>query len=100
KIILKSDVISSFRPGMDYAKFQNSLYPSIKALGESRGKKKGWLFVQHPYVIYNALRNSRRFSCDELVGYINRLVDVDIALKTTGMKPRLVLEHLLMDICK
>lgn len=100
KIILKSDVISSFHPGMDYTKFQNSLYPSIKALGESRGKKKGWLFGQHPYVIYNALRNSGGFSHDELVGYMNRLVDVDIALKTTGMKPRLVLEHLLMDICK
>ncbi|MBN2179110.1 MAG: DNA polymerase III subunit delta [Deltaproteobacteria bacterium] len=100
KIILKSEVISSFRPGMDYRKFQDSLYPSIKALGESRGTKKGWLFGQHPYVIYNALRNSGRFSYDELVGYMNRLVDVDLALKTTGMKPRIVLEHLLMDICR
>jgi len=100
KIILKSDVVSSFRPGMDYPRFQKDVYPSIKEMGLGGAKKKGWLFGQHPYVIYNALKNSRRFSYDELVGYMNRLVDVDLALKTTGMKPRLVLEHLLIDICK
>ncbi len=100
KIILKSDVVSSFRPGMDYPTFQKNVYPSIKEMGLGGAKKKGWLFGQHPYVIYNALRNSRRFSYDELVEYMNRLVDVDLALKTTGMKPKLVLEHLLMDICK
>jgi DNA polymerase-3 subunit delta len=100
KIILKSEVISSFRPGMDYPRFQKDVYPSIKDMTAGGAKKKGWLFGQHPYVIYNALRNSRRFSYDELVGYMNRLVDVDLALKTTGMRPKLVLEHLLMDICK
>ncbi|MBW2636612.1 MAG: DNA polymerase III subunit delta [Deltaproteobacteria bacterium] len=100
KIVLKSEVISSFRPGMDYPGFQKNVYPAIKEMGEGGAKKKGWLFGQHPYVIYNALKNSRRFSYDELVGYMNRLVDVDLALKTTGMKPKLVLEHLLMEICK
>jgi len=99
KIILQSEARSSFQPGMDYSRFQKNVYPSIKEKGLGRAKKKGWLFGQHPYVIYNALKNSRRFSYDELVGYMNRLVDVDLALKTTGMKPRLVLEHLLIDIC-
>jgi DNA polymerase-3 subunit delta len=100
KIILKSDMLSSFRPGMDYPRFQKNVFPSIKEMGLGGAKKKGWLFGQHPYVIYNALRNSRRFSYNELVEYMNRLVEVDLALKTTGMKPRLVLEHLLMDICR
>ncbi len=99
KIVLGSDVVSSFRPGIDYQRFQKTIYPSIKEMGVGGAKKKGSLFGQHPYVIYNALQNSRRFSYDELVGYMNRLVDVDRALKTTGMKPRLVLEHLLINIC-
>jgi DNA polymerase-3 subunit delta len=100
KIILNSGMPLAYRPEMDYSRFQKSVYPSIKKSADTQGKNRGWIFSQHPYVIYNALKNCGFFSYDELVGYMDRLVDIDIELKTTGIKPKLALEHLLVDLCK
>ena len=94
KIFLRSGNFPSFHSEMDYNRFQKTLYPEIKEY-----KNGGGLAAQHPYVIYNALKNSGRFTCEELVGYLETLVDVDIALKTTGKNPKLVLERLLIGIC-
>ena len=102
KIFLKSKSLSSFHPEMDYDRFQNSVYPEIKKLtgqsGEKAGEKSGGFASQHPYVIYKALRNSGRFSYENLVEHLGALADADLILKTTGKNPRLVLEHLLIDI--
>jgi len=102
KIFLRSKRLSSFHPKMDYNRFQNSVYPEIKKLtgqsGEKTGEKSGWFASQHPYVIYKALRNSGRFSYENLVEHLGALADADLILKTTGKKPRLVLERLLIDI--
>ncbi|MEA1935301.1 MAG: DNA polymerase III subunit delta [Thermodesulfobacteriota bacterium] len=94
KIFLKSGKLSAFYHEMDYNRFQKTIYPDIKEY-----KKGNMLAGQHPYVIYNALKNSRGFSYKEIAGHFETLVDVDIALKTTGKDPRLMLERLLTDIC-
>jgi DNA polymerase III, delta subunit len=106
KIFLKSERMGSFYPEMDYNRFQNSVYPDMKKLtgqsgeraGERAGEKSGGFASQHPYVIYKALRNSGRFSFENLVGHLEALADADLILKTTGKNPRLVLERLLIDI--
>ncbi len=100
KILLKSGRLPSFHNGMDFNKFQNVVYPEIANLKSKQGKKSRWLMGQHPYVIYNALKNSERFSYDELVGYLEYISNIDVALKTTGKDPKLTLERLLIDICK
>ena len=61
--------------------------------------KASSLAGQHPYVIYNALRNSTRYSRAELLTNLGRLMDVDAAMKSTGQSPRLLLERLLIDLC-
>jgi len=35
-----------------------------------------------------------------LVGYLEYISNVDVALKTTGKDPKLTIERLLIDICK
>lgn len=99
KIFLKSGKVALFYPKMDYDRFQRTIYPDIKELISRPGKKGGGLAGQHPYVIYNALKNSGSFSYEELIGYFGTLVDCDLAMKTTGKSPWLVLERLLIDIC-
>ncbi|MDO9529029.1 MAG: DNA polymerase III subunit delta [Syntrophales bacterium] len=94
KLFLRSKTLPSFHPEMDYNRFQQTVYPAIKEYS-----KGSMLVGQHPYVIYNALKNSERFSYEELGGYLETLVDVDVALKTTGKNPKLMLERLLADIC-
>ena len=54
---------------------------------------------QNPYVIYNALKNSCRFSHDSLVGYLEDLVNMDLALKSTAGNPRFLLERFVMKVC-
>ena len=99
KIFLKSERFVSFSPEMDYNRFQGTVYPEIKEWINQSGKEKGGLASQHPYVIYNALKNSRRFSYGELLKHFETLVDVDLALKSTGKNPKLALERFFIDVC-
>ena len=99
-IILESGEIPSFRPGMDYRTFQAGIYPSVKNLVDKYGREDKWLATQHPYVIYKTFRNAGRFSRRELIGYVKRLADLDLALKSSGIDPQLALKRLLTDICR
>jgi DNA polymerase-3 subunit delta len=99
KMFIRSGKLGSFEPNMDYDKFQRSVYPAIL---EWRGDKggKGGLDSQHPYVIYNSLRNSYRFSYEGLLKYLEDLVDMDIAFKSTTKEPRFMLERFIVDVCR
>ena len=99
-IILESGEIPAFRPGMDYRNFQAGIYPSVKKLVDKYGGKGKWLATQHPYVIYKTLKNAGRFSREELIGYIKRLADLDLALKSSGIDPQLALKRLLTGMCR
>ncbi len=99
KILLKGGAIPSFHQRMHYRDFQNIVYPGVKELAKRMGKNSEWLAGQHPYVIYNNLKNSERYSYNGLLGYMEKLLDCDIELKTTGIEPKLVMERLLIDIC-
>jgi len=101
KIFISSGRLSPFNPDMDYGQFQRTVYPLIKKGTGCSGKKEGGegLTAQHPYVVYNALRNSERFSRKALVSYIEDLVDIDVALKSTMRDPKLLLEKFLIKVC-
>ncbi|MDI6775888.1 MAG: DNA polymerase III subunit delta [Syntrophales bacterium] len=102
KIFINSGRLSPFNPGMDYSQFQRAVYPLLKEGSGYSGKKESGegLTAQHPYVIYNTLRNSERFSCKALVNYLEYLVDMDIALKSTMRDPKLLLEKFLIKVCE
>jgi DNA polymerase III delta subunit len=76
---------------MDYNRFQKAVYPDIKHLGGSS--------TPHPYVIYQALIHTHHFSHERLVEYLDTLVDIDLALKTTSKEPRLMMERFLLQVC-
>ncbi|MFA4916301.1 MAG: DNA polymerase III subunit delta [Syntrophales bacterium] len=101
KIFVNSGKLSLFNPAMGYSQFQGAVYPLIKELTGYSGGKGGreGLTVQHPYVIYNALRNSARFSLNDLVSYLEDLVDIDLALKSTIKNPRFLLEKFFIKVC-
>ena len=98
KVFLEAGRIAGFRVEMDFGQFQRAVYPAVKELQSELGKGAS-LAGQHPYVIYNALRNSTRFSHGELLAYMGRVLDVDASMKSTGQAPRLLLERLLIDLC-
>ncbi len=96
-ILLESGKIPAFRPRMEYGGFQGGVYPAVKALARPKG---AWLANQHPYVIYNAFRNADRFSREELIGHMNRLANLDRAMKSSGIDPALALRRLLIEMCR
>ena len=99
KMFIRSCKLGSIEPNMDYEMFQRSVYPVIL---QWRGDKwgKGGLDGQHPYVIYNAVRNSYRFSYERLLKFLEDLVDMDIAFKTTTKEPKFMLERFILSVCK
>ena len=98
KMFIRSGKLGSIEPNMDYEMFQRSVYPVIL---QWRGDKwgKGGLDGQHPYVIYNAVRNSHRFSYERLLTFLEDLVDMDIAFKTTTKEPKFMLERFIVKVC-
>ena len=47
-----------------------------------------------------SLKNAGRFTRSELAGYLEMLAGIDLALKSTGQEPRLLLERFLLAVCK
>lgn len=98
KVLLHSGRLAGFRADMDFGRFQRAVYPAVKECRAELGRGST-LAGQHPYVIYNALRNSARYSHGELLAHMERVLAADVAMKSTGQEPRLLLERLLIDLC-
>lgn len=100
KALVMSGKIQGFDRGTDYGRFQKVVQPLLKELSSAGGEGGPLeLLLQHPYVVYNALRSSENYSLDELVGILDCLTDVDMALKSSGQDPQLILERLAVRIC-
>jgi DNA polymerase III subunit delta len=97
KLLLKTGVPATFHPDMDYARYQKIVFPRIKEWGLSEGRNE--IASLHPYVLYNALKNSAGFTISECMGFMEYLLKTDIALKTTGQDPELLLEKLVISLC-
>jgi len=91
KLLLEAGSLAAYKAGMDYGRFQKTLFPEIKQrLGTA---------APHPYVIYQALSHAGRFSREFLIQHLDELVDIDLAMKSTSKDTRLLLERFLVHIC-
>lgn len=99
KLLLASGRLKAFDASMDFGRFQKAVYPSLKpAAGEKEGQVD--LVSQHPFVVFQALRSADRFTRAELAAYLEMLVRIDLALKSTGQDARLLIERFLLAVCK
>jgi DNA polymerase III subunit delta len=98
KLLIASGRLGSSAPDADYGRFQKTVYPAVRTLAGD-GAEAIALVSQHPFVVYQALKNAGRFTRRELAGYLELLLRTDLALKTTGQDPRLLLERLLIAVC-
>jgi len=98
KLLIDSGRLGAFQRGMDYGRFQKVVLPAVKKLSAD-GQDSIALAGQHPFVVFQALKHAERFSREELTGFLELLVRTDLALKSTGQDPRLLLERALIRIC-
>lgn len=98
-LLIASGHLAAYRPAMDYGRFQKAVLPGLKSLAGDGGESLA-IGSQHPFVVFQILKRAAGFSRAELTAYMELLVRTDLALKTTGRDPRLLLERLLIAICK
>jgi DNA polymerase III subunit delta len=98
KLLIASGRLGSFSTEMDYGRFQKTVYPAVRKLAGDKGDAIA-LASQHPFVVYQALKNAGRFSRAELVVFLEQLLRTDLALKTAGHEPRPLLERFLIGVC-
>lgn len=92
RLLMETGARIAFKAGMDYGAFQKTLFPAVKErLGPA---------TPHPYVIYQALGHAGRFSRESLIRHLETLVELDLALKSTGKDARLMLERFLIQVCE
>jgi DNA polymerase III subunit delta len=99
RILVNSGKLPPLNRNMEYGWYQKNIHPVLSDLVNSFTKKEGLLISQHPFVVYNALRNSIRFSFDALVGFLDELLEIDRAFKSSAHDPQLLLEKFLIKAC-
>jgi DNA polymerase-3 subunit delta len=98
KLLMATGRLKEFQSNMDYGRFQKTVLPAVKQ-PVAEGEDPPAIASQHPYVVYQALKNAERFTQNELAADLELLFRTDLALKTTGQDPRLLLERVLITVC-
>lgn len=99
RILVDSGKLPKFTPAMEYGWFQKVLYPTVGELNNTMAKREGLIFNQHPFVVYNALRNCIRFNNTRLIKFLDDLLELDRAFKSSASSPQLLLEMFLIKAC-
>jgi DNA polymerase-3 subunit delta len=100
RVWVDSGKLPKFNHSMEYGWFQSVLYPVFGELNTSAVKREGIIFSQHPYSVYNALRNCVRFTTTRLIALTEELLNLERSLKTSGASsPQLLLEMFLIKSC-
>lgn len=86
--LLENELRDCWRRGMTYPQYQQSVV-----------KHRGPLLTRNPYADYMCLQRADRFSIGTLRCYLDEVYAADLALKSSGGNPRLVMERLILDMC-
>jgi len=100
RLLVESGRLPKFSHSMEYPWFQKVLYPLLGDFNDAAVKGDGLIFNQHPYSIYNAMRNCTRFTSARLIVLMEDLLHLERSLKTSGTSnARLVIENFLLKSC-
>ncbi|PKN10188.1 MAG: DNA polymerase III subunit delta [Deltaproteobacteria bacterium HGW-Deltaproteobacteria-7] len=98
-VLVRSGKLPRITPSMEYGSFQKNVYPAVLGLAPDASRKEDLLVNKHPFVIYNALKHCSRFSYPVLLNYLDDLLKMDRAMKSSATDPQLLLERFLIKAC-
>ncbi|OGP99159.1 MAG: DNA polymerase III subunit delta, partial [Deltaproteobacteria bacterium RBG_16_55_12] len=87
--LIEGELRERWKAGMSYPQFQKSM------LHDGAAPLPG-----NPYFVYMSFKNADNFTLKELVRYLGLLYQTDIRLKSTGHPPRMVMERLILEMCR
>ena len=99
RILVDSGKLPKFSNTMDYGWFSKNIHPQLTGLAATMTMPKDFLTNKHPFVIYNSIRNCGRFSYPVLIAYLDDLLNIDRAMKSSATAPQLLLENFLIKAC-
>jgi DNA polymerase-3 subunit delta len=100
RVLVDSGKLPKFNDSMEYGWFQSILYPAFSKLNTAAAKQEGLIFSQHPFSVYNAMRNCVYFTTARLIDLLEELINLERAFKSSGTSnPRLLLENFLIKAC-
>jgi DNA polymerase-3 subunit delta len=99
RILVDSGKLPNFDNSIEFGWFQKIIYPALSELNVSAVKREGLIFNQHPFVIYNALRNCIHFTYPRLIGFLDDLLELERSFKSSASNPQLLLENFLIKSC-
>ena len=99
RVLVDSGTLPQFKNNMEYGWFQKVIYPVLGELNASATGRKDLLFSQHPFVVFNAFRNSGRFTYPRLINFLDELLELDRSFKASASSPQLLLEMFLIRAC-
>ncbi|MBW6486615.1 MAG: DNA polymerase III subunit delta [Syntrophobacterales bacterium] len=98
RLLIDAGRLKSFNANTtDYGRFQRLIYPSLK---QPQAEDQLDLVSQHPFVVFQALKNAARFTRRELIAYLGLLAQTDLELKSTNLPQPLLLERFLVSSCR
>jgi len=87
--LIEGELRERWKAGMSYPQFQKSmLHDGVAPL------------PGNPYFVYMSFKSADNFTLKELVRYLGLLYQTDIRLKSTGHPPRMVMERLILEMCR
>jgi len=87
-------------PSMPFSLFQPRLLPLLTRPVEGDDGAASKLVAMKPFRAFNLLRGAARFSLTELERSLEAIHETDLTLKTSGHPAELLLEQLLLGICR
>jgi DNA polymerase-3 subunit delta len=87
-------------PGMLFPSFQFRLLPLLTKAVEGDDGAASKLVAMKPFRAFKLLQGAARFSLTELEESLEAIHETDLALKTSGHPAELLLEQLLIGICR
>jgi len=99
RALMDSKKLPETDPSLEYGRFQKNIYPRLAEMKTVGFGRRDMIFSQHPFVVYNALRHSTAFSAARLMSLLNDLLEMEIAFKSSGSDPHLLLERFLIRAC-
>ncbi len=99
RILVDKALLPKFNNNMEYGWFQKNIHPALTGLVDKPAMPKDFLINKHPFVVFNAIRNCRRFSYHGLIAFLDELLEIDRAFKSSATAPQLLLENFLIKAC-
>ena len=99
RILIDSAKLPKFNNNMEYGWFQKNIHPALSGFADTITLPKDFLINKHPFVIFNAIRNCGRFSYPVLITFLDELLEIDRAFKSSATAPQLLVESFLIKAC-